>query len=215
MPPEMDFELAGEPVRLLGDRALYRPQARSLLVADLHLGKGEVFRRAGIPVPTGGTQADLARLDHLLRTHSCRVLWILGDLLHGPAPRGHWEAAWRRLLEQHPQVQVKVLRGNHDRALPPMPGVELFEDEVLDGPFVLRHAPGVEDDRHVICGHLHPRVRVPGLDRRWPAFWLRARMTVLPAFSAFTGGVDPLLERGERLVACIDGEVLALPVHPY
>ncbi|MEE7547733.1 hypothetical protein HF319_12415, partial [Xanthomonas sp. Kuri4-1] len=47
--------LAGETVELLGDRALYRPARRALLIADLHLGKADVFRRAGIGLPAGGT----------------------------------------------------------------------------------------------------------------------------------------------------------------
>src|SRR5690606_41542861 len=110
-------ELAGEPVRLLGARALYRPRARALLVADLHLGKGDAFRRAGISVPGGGTAHDLPRLDALLAAREVEVLWILGDLLHGPAPRAHWLQAWLQWRARHPRLRLRVLRGSHDRAL--------------------------------------------------------------------------------------------------
>lgn len=204
--------LAGEPVHLLGDRALYRPAARALLVADLHLGKGDAFRRAGVPVPGGGTAHDLQRLDALLAAREVGALWILGDLLHGPAPRAHWLQAWLQWRARHPRLQVRVLRGNHDRALDArVLGVEDAGTGQHEGPFLLRHDPVPRAGAHVLCGHLHPLAALPGMRRRWPAFWLREGMTVLPAFSAFTAGVVPMQQAGERLVACVEGEAIALP----
>ena len=47
--------MRGERLQLHADRALYWPARGRLLIADLHLGKGDVFRRAGIAVPRGGT----------------------------------------------------------------------------------------------------------------------------------------------------------------
>jgi DNA ligase-associated metallophosphoesterase len=213
MAAELDIELAGEQVRLLGTRALYRPAARALLLADLHLGKGDAFRRAGVAVPSGGTEADLSRLQVLLADNAVDTLWILGDLLHGPAPRAQWLAAWRRWRERHPALRVRVLRGNHDRALQ-VDALEVEDagTEAEDGPFLLRHAPGPHPRLHVLCGHVHPLAALPGLRRRWPAFWLRPGVTVLPAFSAFTAGVVPAPAAGERLVACVEGEALPLPM---
>jgi len=60
-------------------------------------------------------------------------------------------------------------------------------------------------------GHRHPQIRLPGLERRLPAFWLRERMLVLPAFSLMTGGTTPRLQPGDQLITCVDGEVVALP----
>jgi hypothetical protein len=39
MAEALDLVLAGEPVRLLADRALYWPARRRLLLADLHLAR--------------------------------------------------------------------------------------------------------------------------------------------------------------------------------
>ena len=47
---------------LLPGRAAVLPASATLLVADLHLGKAATFRKAGIPVPEGSAQRDLARL---------------------------------------------------------------------------------------------------------------------------------------------------------
>jgi metallophosphoesterase superfamily enzyme len=65
---------------------------------------------------------------------------------------------------------------------------------------------------HVIAGHLHPQIALPPLRRRFPAFWLRDRMTLLPAFSAFTAGIVPVPAAGEQMVACVDNGLVALPL---
>ncbi|WP_371180843.1 ligase-associated DNA damage response endonuclease PdeM [Xanthomonas sacchari] len=213
MRAELDWLLAGEPMRLLGDRALYWPARRRLLIADLHLGKADVFRRAGIGLPRGGTALDLARLSALLQAQDAAELWILGDVLHGAAPDADWQRQWHAWRALHPQLRVAAIAGNHDRALAGAGlDIALLGAQVEDGPFVLRHDPVTDAQRHVLCGHLHPLAKLPGLRPRWPAFWLRHGMTVLPAFSHFTAGVAPVLAPGERLVACVEGAALALPV---
>ena len=85
MAEALDLLLGGEPVRLLADRALYWPARRRLLLADLHLGKADVFRAAGIALPRGGTGHDLARLSALVDATHAASVWILGDVLHGRA----------------------------------------------------------------------------------------------------------------------------------
>ena len=47
---------------LLADGGLLLPAAATLVVADLHLGKPEVFRAAGIPVPATVNRDTLERL---------------------------------------------------------------------------------------------------------------------------------------------------------
>ena len=41
-----------------------------------------------------------------------------------------------------------------------------------DGPFEFRHEPRLGTGRHVVCGHLHPVLRLPTLRRQFPAFSL-------------------------------------------
>ncbi|GAB3304245.1 ligase-associated DNA damage response endonuclease PdeM [Luteimonas notoginsengisoli] len=210
MPERLDLLLAGEPMQALADRALFWPARRRLLLADLHLGKGNILRAAGIAVPSGGTGQDLARLDALLRHTGARSLWILGDFLHGARHAGV-DAAWRALRDAHPDVEVAVVAGNHDRALAPAAfGLASLPEDVRDGPFRFRHAPlrrRQSNGGHVVCGHLHPVVRVPGLPGRLPAFQLEAGQTVLPAFSMFTGGAEAARDGG--WIACVHGHLLA------
>jgi DNA ligase-associated metallophosphoesterase len=212
MAPELPTMLAGEQVLLLGARALYWPARKALLIADLHLGKADVFRRAGIGLPSGGTGDDLERLSALLQQHAVDTLWILGDVLHGAAHRAAWYRQWQGWREQHATLEIGALAGNHDRALPKADlGLTLLGEQLQVGPFLLRHDPHPHPSLHVLCGHVHPLARLPGMQRRWPAFWLRERLTVLPAYSRFTAGIAPVLATGEQLVACVEDEAIALP----
>ena len=212
----LDLVVAGEALRLLADRALYWPARARLLIADLHLGKGDILRSAGIPVPSGGTRHDLARLDALLRATAARELWVLGDFLHG---RRHLrvEASWRALMAAHPGCVASVIAGNHDRSLlPDALGLVHLPDDVRDGPFRFRHAPLADADAgtgHVLCGHVHPVVRLPGLPGRHPAMVLEPAQAILPAFSAFTGGREPGPD--SRWIACAGGVLVAHGVQAW
>ena len=202
MGESLEVLIAGEPVRLLADRALYWPARRRLLLADLHLGKADTFRAAGIALPRGGTALDLARISTLVATTDAQAVWVLGDMLHGRTDLSSWRAAWDDFRDRHPRLSIGVVDGNHDRALQQAGlDIERLGDAVHDGPFVLRHAPGRDPRGHVICGHLHPVLKLPGQPRT-PAFWLQQGCTVLPAFSAFTGGQPLRLQDGETAVLC-------------
>ena len=50
------IELFGEKLDLLPQKAIYYPQHKTLLAADLHLGKAGHFRNAGIAVPVTGKE---------------------------------------------------------------------------------------------------------------------------------------------------------------
>lgn len=211
MVERMDVRIAGEPMQLWADRALFWPARRRLLIADLHLGKGDVFRSAGISVPTGGTLHDLARLDGLLRLCDAAELCVLGDFLHARHHRAV-DAAWRDFRHAHAGVRMAVVPGNHDRALNGASlGIDVLDGDVQDAPFCLRHAPShaAEPLLHVICGHVHPVVRLPGMGR-WPVFWLTERQTVLPAFSAFSGGWPVPNAPEQCRIACNGTDLVAL-----
>ena len=220
------LELAGPRLELLPERAVYVPALSTLLLADLHLGKGDAFRRAGIALPAGGTAQDLARLSALIERHQPEQVIVLGDLIHGPVPEdAHWREQWRRFLDRHAGQRFAAVLGNHDRALRgagDFEGVQLLPEGSACGPLRLHHEPPEADAAEristarslVVCGHLHPvlRLRQPGLPPRLPAFWLRGQRLMLPAFSAFTGGYALQPKPGDQLWLCA-GESL-LPLNP-
>ena len=89
----------------------------TLLVAAVHLGKAATFRNAGIPVPEGSAQADLARLERLVQETAARRLIVLGDLFH--ARSGCTQAVFDEFAatrSRMPETEVLLIAGNHDRA---------------------------------------------------------------------------------------------------
>ena len=218
MADEREILLAGEPVLLHAERALFWPRLRTLVIADLHLGKADHFRRAGIALPVGGTSHDLERLDALIELTGAERLLVLGDLLHGEVPEAPWLARWYAFRNRWATLAVEVVAGNHDRALRRHPeraasmGLALRASFLHEPPFLFVHA--AEDappgrDGYVLAGHLHPVLRLPGLPRL-PVFRF-ADVGTLPAFTTFAGGMpfEPAPE--ERVYVCAPGALVELP----
>lgn len=213
----LDDTIAGTRVVMLPERALWLPEHHVLVVADLHWGKAAAFRAAHVPVPTGTTSRDLARLSHAIDTTSAEHLVVLGDLIHARAGR-HDDTfrtieSWRG---QHAHLRITLVRGNHDRHAGDPPdalGITCTDAPLGIGPFVGVHEPQVHSTGYVLCGHLHPSVTVRGRGRqglRLPAFVFGSTRGVLPAFSSFTGGGMYQPETGDRHYAIAGDEVVAL-----
>jgi DNA ligase-associated metallophosphoesterase len=204
-------------ILLLPGRAAFLPASGTLLVADLHLGKAATFRRAGIPVPEGSAQADLARLESLVRDTAARRLLILGDLLH--ARSGCTEAVCAEFAATRRRItaaEVVLVIGNHDRGLGRVPatlGLDACVPHLAEPPFHFVHEPAVplqaDHAAFTVAGHLHPTVsiRSPGGDRIADrGFVAEASTLVLPAFGSFTGGHRVAPVPGMRLwIARDDG----------
>ena len=108
-------------ILLLPGRAAFLAATATLLVADVHLGKAATFRNAGIPVPEGSAQADLARLERLVRDTAARRLIVLGDLFH--ARSGCTQAVFDEFAAARagmPDTEVLLIAGNHDGGILPM-----------------------------------------------------------------------------------------------
>ena len=56
------FPWGPEQLRLLPQRAVWLEGSRTLLLADLHLGKAETFQAHGIPLPSDGDAGTLNTL---------------------------------------------------------------------------------------------------------------------------------------------------------
>lgn len=210
----LEYVIAGEPVILDAARALYWPRARTLFVADVHFGKAQVFRRAGIPIPRGSTSGDLARLDALLARHGALRLVVLGDLVHGPSSTGDaWLARVQEWRVRHREVAMLVVRGNHDRHFDPREtGFEACDEPLLEAPFAFAHHPRAWPGHYALSGHLHPGVELRdlGARERLPVFWLRPDSGVLPAFGRMTGLAMIAPSASDALVAVVGDELLAL-----
>lgn len=213
---EAEVRLAGERVLLLVERALFWPRAGTLVAADFHWGKAAAFRAAGIPIPVGATSDDLSRLDSALERTCARRLVVLGDLFHARAGRIATQtlAELRRWRGLHPELEVMLVRGNHDRHAGDPPDdlrINCVNAPAFVPPFILRHEPAGSSEGYTLAGHLHPGVVLAGagLQReRLPCFWLSPSTAVLPAFGSFTGHSPIGAEPGDRVYVIADEDVV-------
>lgn len=215
---QWDLSLAGSPVGLRAARTVWLAEFDTLLVADAHFGKDQAFRRAGIPVPAGAVDDNLAALTAEIEATGARRLVFLGDLLHARQSRSPFlDEAVHRWRETCPSLSVTLVRGNHDVGAgdpPPRWRFDIVDEPHALGPFALCHHPQRVAGRYVWAGHVHPALVVGrGRDRlRLPCFHLSPRMAVLPAFGVFTGmhPVDP--QPGDRVIAIAGGQLREIPL---
>jgi len=194
-----------------GERAAYLDPHDALVVADLHVGRGEA---SAVSLPIG-ERADLVdRLrGHLARFDPATVV-VAGDVVHtfdrvSDRSLGTLEAL--RDACGASGADCELVAGNHDAALAGAWDGPVHEEYVLgpadgkggdavdadpDAPRTVvchgHEAPSTRADRYVI-GHVHPTIGIEG-DRR-PCFlrgegvYRGADLLALPAFTRLAPGV--------------------------
>lgn len=218
-PREVALTLRGARVVLRGDRSMYWPERRWLVVADLHLGKAESLRRDGIALPDAVMAADLARLRLAVSECGAERILVLGDLVHDApgltSTMVRRVAAWRASID----CEIALIPGNHDRRVAGLPkewGVDELQVQLVEPPFVFSHEPLSAlggDAPFNWHGHIHPvRTVRGGIDRaRLPVFAIGDRGAILPAFSTLTGGSECSDDPRARLWCVVEGRIVALP----
>ena len=175
--------------------ALYWPARGLLIVADLHLEKGSSYAPSGQLLPPYDTTATLERLAAVCRRYAPSRVLCLGDSFHDGEASARLAADDRARIEALTATHDWLwLCGNHDPA-PPADWGGQVEEELVEGPLVFRHE--AQSDRPVageISGHFHPKASVKVRFRRLTArcFVTDGRRLILPAFGAYTGGLNVL-----------------------
>lgn len=186
-----DFK--GYTLEFLKEKALWIKELKSVFLADLHLGKANHFRKAGIPIPEPIHDADFINLRQLLDRLKPQNTYFLGDLFHS-SWNGQWEVLNSFLIE-FPQTQFHLIKGNHDILPTAVYGqsvLKIHEEPLTLTPFIFSHEPLQSGDPSLlnICGHIHPGVLLRGKARqsvKAPCFhWSEGRL-ILPSFGNFTG----------------------------
>lgn len=208
------IKFAGQTFILDPDRAVHWPEQQTLIVADVHFGKGALFRERGLPVPSGTTASDLCRLDQLVARSQPKRLLILGDCFHGklfdPSSMYKQLAGWRR---KRPELAVHLVRGNHDRSAGDVSSeldIVVHERPLTECGIVFAHEP-IDADLPVMCGHIHPAASLRDFDghaMRLPCFVVEDRLMILPAFGGFTGSATVCESPCRRLFVAGLGRVV-------
>jgi len=172
--------------------ALHWPAEAALLVADLHLEKASWFARLGQFLPPYDSLATLQALEQEVDRTGVRRLYCLGDSFHDRLGCERLPSAARDLLSSlTARLDWIWIVGNHDAGFIDHCGGRI-EEECEVGGIVLRHEAEEQDSRPEMSGHFHPKLRLSlrgrSVSRR--CFVASASKLILPAYGAFTGGLD-------------------------
>ena len=190
--------------------AVFWQEKKTLLLADVHLGKVAHFRKNGIPVPRKAEGAFYTKMETLFDTFPIERVLFLGDLFHSNQNNEwHLFAAW---IKQQKAAMVLV-EGNHD-VIPAWKfeqlGLKVMES-LTEEAFFFTHFPIAHESHFVFCGHVHPGVKLKGggLQRlSLPCFFKSHNQLILPAFGAFTGLHLLQAKEGDRVFVTTGNEVV-------
>jgi len=211
----LEIEIAGEKLLLSEDKLIFWSTQRTVFIADLHLGKTTHFRKSGIAVPVAVITAEIDRIKNIISKFRPKRIFFLGDLFHSDL--NHEWNVFNEFLEQNPEVEFILIKGNHD-----ILGDEIYtlsqlkiENEPYQlSPFILSHHPLKRkeiDDQHLnLCGHIHPGISIKGKGRSYlslPCFYQEHNQIILPAFGRFTGLAKIKPKEGSKSFAVLNDSV--------
>jgi len=170
------------------DRAAYFPEADALVLADLHLGRGET---AEVALPLTG--AVVERLADLMDRFDPATVVLAGDVVHSFSHVSTAvEASFDALRASVGDAEFHVVAGNHDRRIAEVcNSTDAYH--LADGTLVCHghEAPDADADRYVV-GHDHPAIVIEG--KRRPCYlyaeavYRDAAVLALPAFNPLARG---------------------------
>ena len=189
----LPFAFAGANLVAHASGALWWPEARVLAVADLHLEKGASFAARGALLPPYDTIDTLGRVNAAIERWKPEILITLGDSFHD---RGAVGRACSETVEAL-SLAVKSVRdwvwicGNHDPS-PVGPWGGQVAESLAIGSLLFRHQAEIGAAPGEVSGHFHPKARVSLGPRSISGgcFLFDRTKLILPAFGAFTGGLD-------------------------
>ncbi len=198
----------------VGDRGAFLDAHDALVIADLHVGRGE---SSAVSVPLGERSDLVDRLSRLVDRFAPETVVVAGDVVHTFDRVTDRSVATLDALRETcaaAGATLELVAGNHDTALSTAWDGTLHEEYVLRGAnggeeptptTVVCHGhdpPSTAADRYVI-GHVHPAIEIEG-DRR-PCFlhgeglYREADVLLLPAFTRLAAGVAVNDVRGAGL----------------
>ena len=209
----LSAEIAGEKLNLLPEKAIWWPRKKSLLIADLHIGKVGHFRKNNIAIPSNAAEQNFHNLESLFIKWSPKKVYFLGDLFHS-----FYNKEWEKLifvLAKYPKIKFILITGNHDILNDQHytnAGIKCHLQLGLS-PFMLTHHPEDHIGYYNLCGHIHPGVRLRGNAKQYmrlPCFYFTESQGILPAFGSFTGTAVIKAKSGDKVFAIFNNKVSQL-----
>jgi len=220
---------------LYSQPALYIPEEKVIIIADLHIGiEYEIFQ-SGITIPSQVERLE-KRIDSLLKQTKANHLVILGDVKH-QVPNISWQEYKEipKFLEHFSKIKVSIVKGNHDGNIERLAskGIDVYEPSgfrIGDVLLTHGHAWPNENDlkaKYLVMGHVHPTVEFWTENfRTAEPCWLKCKIDnkkleekfktktnfkqgiVMPAFNHLIGGMAFNSKDFEPLGPLLKNEVL-------
>ncbi|MFM9984993.1 MAG: ligase-associated DNA damage response endonuclease PdeM [Flavobacteriales bacterium] len=171
---------------------VYWPEKKTLICADLHIGKGGHFRKNGVAIPVLANKNNFWNLSVVFDFFKPNTWIVVGDMVHS-TENSEWKD-FVDFLDNYPDIDRILVKGNHeiyaDDTYRQM-GFSVHNRLDLD-PFILTHdvLEEIPLNQFNLCGHLHPAVRLVGDGRqtlRASCFYFGKNVGYLPACGEFTG----------------------------
>lgn len=209
----MTITISDQTFTLLPEKALYQPEQRLLVIADIHLGKVNHFRKEGIAIPAKAQMNDYDNLEKLFKKVMPEQVYFLGDLFHSTY-NNDWDN-FCNLISQFPEIKFTLIKGNHD-----IIDHGKFNDICINIVDCITHGTITYSHEELknlpsgqvnITGHIHPGIVLSGAGRqsiKLPCFYLTDRLVIIPAFGVLTGLYSMEQASGARIYAVLTGEII-------
>lgn len=202
---------------LLPERALFWPLHKTLIISDPHIGKAGHFRKSGIAIPQAVFIHDLQRLVTLIMETKAETLIVTGDFFHSIENKEI--LLFKKWRKDFSYLHIDLIMGNHD-ILPQniytsskiICHTRIFEK---DGLFFCHDFAAMQHGikGFCLCGHIHPGVHLRSKGKQsllLPCFHFTKKYGVLPAFGAFTGAVPVRQQKGDKVIALANKELIEI-----
>lgn len=197
--------------------ALFWPAENTLIVADLHLGRGSYLTEDGVVLPPYDTRSGFDKLEEVIDRYAPQKVIALGESFSGDVQLSFRDVDWLKDLMEDREWHWVV--GESRQSIPEAVGGEVCPAHTV-GAMRFRHEPTRAPVGHEIAGGMHPVACVTeyGHITRSRCFVSNGMRMVLPSLGDYGVGVNvldesfaPLLGRGGLFVwIAMDGK--AYPV---
>ena len=199
--------------------AMWLPDSRTAIIADLHLGYSWAQRRRGELGPLADTRTREKLLGCKDELRPERFVF-LGDTVHAPRPCDP-EREWitETLHQLSHDAELIAVRGNHDRQFAAEFGdlkilhIETWSHQLLTAIHGDRFDFRWPENHTLLLGHLHPALTIrdpSGAGQKLPVFLANSQCVLLPAFSPFARGYDVACGLPAEMRKCFGKEAICV-----
>lgn len=211
----MNVNIGRNVLELLPEKAVLIPSENIMILADLHLGKIEHFRAAGINLPLAAATQTQHKIVTLIEKHQPSRVIFLGDLFHSVQNQSY--DSFQKTISSFTHITFDLVIGNHDiMHLDDYTNLGLkVYNELFINDLWLTHEPQDElkTGLYNLAGHIHPGVRLKGKGRQkltLPCYYFGTHSGILPAFGYFTGKAILKIEKKSDIFAIAENKIFRI-----